>query len=198
MVSIPEISFSINCTQTGWCSEQLVNLSYPVVSTCLPVYFDNISLFRVVLASWIVDEARIVSLIPNWAYSLHSLWPQAASVSQASPSRPLHGERWTGLSFRISRLKSLCPQCTHPEGILNSRLCSVLLSEDQVYKPLLHLISAKRPTSDYKPLLTKLIDYFMQYTHKWLYLLSTFRQKLKHKRSSVTRPRTPQPASGSL
>lgn len=142
---------SINCTQTGWCSEQVVNLSYPVMSACLPVYFDSISLFRV-LASWIVDEARVVSLIPNWAYSLHSvLWPQATSVSQASPSQPPHGERWTGLRLRISRLR-VCVLRAH---ILKAFWIPVFaqfsLSEDQVYKPLL----------------TKLVDYFMQYTHKW-------------------------------
>ena len=96
---------SINYTQGGCCSE-LLNLSYPVVSLRLPVDCDSISLFHVILASWIVDEARVVSLIPNWAYSLHSvLWPQAASVSQAFPSQPPHREGWIVLRLRINRLR---------------------------------------------------------------------------------------------
>lgn len=38
-----QLSCTVNCTKRGCCLEQLVNSSYPAVSSCLPVYFDSIS-----------------------------------------------------------------------------------------------------------------------------------------------------------
>ena len=86
-----QLFFTMNCTKRGCCLEQLVTLSHPVVPLCLPVYFDSLSnpihflLFHVILASWIVHEARVVGLIPKWTCSVHSVLLAQLQDQRRSP-----------------------------------------------------------------------------------------------------------------
>ena len=132
--SSSQLSFTVNCTETGCHVGQLVNVSYPEVFSCLLVY--SISnpihflLFHVIFASWMKPGLWV--WFPNGAIFTSVFCGHRQNVTclpwPATPQR------------RVFRL-TVNPQyrlSMHPHYIAWRHFeCLSFLPEDQVYKPLL-------------------------------------------------------------
>lgn len=133
--SSSQLSFTVNRAKTGCHVGQLVNVSFPVVFSCVLV--DSISSpihFLLSCHFGQLNEARAVGFIPKWGnFHFGVLWPQAACHMPTLPATPQRRVNSVQAHYNPSGQTQSASSLHN----LQAFECLSFLPEDQVYKPLL-------------------------------------------------------------